>query len=282
MPTLEVPGAEINYEISGSGEPLLMIRGVGSHLGWWNSDFKAALQDRFSLVLYDHRGTGGSVHKDGEYTIPLIADDAATLLQGLGIEKAHIFGISLGGMVAQEIVLRHPQVVKTLVLGCTHCGGERVVWPSPEVVQILLARAQEESGGKVGQAWLEAAFTSEFVQENPKVIAGYTEKAADRPTSPDIYRLQAMAAAAFDAWERLPSITAPTWIMHGERDAMIPPENAFVPENRIPFAHLILLPGMGHDFTVQNPFYSAWLLTGILCKSCFGDEGHDGQVVNIE
>lgn len=244
MPTLEVPGAEINYEISGSGEPLLMIRGIGSHLGWWHPEFKAALEERFSLILYDHRGTGGSVHKDGEYTIPLLADDAAALLQGLGIDKAHVFGISLGGMVAQEIALRHPQVVKTLVLGCTHCGGERVVWSSPEVLQIVLARSQEESGGKVDQAWLEAAFTPEFVQENPEAIAGYVERAVDRPTPPDIYRLQAMAAAAFNSWERLPSIATPAWILHGERDIIMLPENALVLEERIPFARLILLPGI--------------------------------------
>ena len=274
MPTLEVPGAEINYEINGSGEPLLTIRGIGSHLGWWDPEFRAALQERFFLVLYDHRGTGGSVHKAGEYTIPLLADDAAALLRGLGIEKAHVFGISLGGMVAQEIVLRHPQVVKTLVLGCTHCGGERVIWPSPEVLQIVLSRAQEESDGKVDQDWLKAAFTPEFVQENPDAIAGYVDRAADRPTPPDIYRLQAMAGAAFDSWEWLPSIATPTWILHGERDAIMPPENPFILEERTPFARLVLLPSMGHDFAVQNPFYSAWLLTGILCrKSCFGDGG---------
>lgn len=264
MPLMEVPGGSINYAVEGSGEPLLMIRGYGSHLGWWEPSFKAALKERFSLILYDHRGTGRSVHGEGEYTIARLADDAAALLAGLGVDEARLFGLSMGGMVAQEVALRHPALPSVLVLGATHCGGERVVMPSPEVARILLARADLAESEGVREEWLEAVFTPGFAGENPEAAAAYLERAAVLPVPPEVVRLQAAAVAAFDSWDRLPDIRTPTWVLHGELDSIVPPANARVLEERIPFARAVFLPELGHDFTAQDPRYSARLLTGML------------------
>ncbi len=265
MALIEVPGGELYCEVAGSGEPLLLIRGYGSHLGWWEPEFLQALRERFTLVLYDHRGTGWSSHREGDYTIARLADDAAALLSSLGIENARVFGLSMGGMVAQEIALRHPGLTSVLVLGATNCGGERTVAPAPEVIKILLARADASTAGEVGRDWLEAVFTPAFVRENPDAVAAYLERAEVLPTAPEVVRLQAEAVAAFSSWDRLPGISVPTWILHGELDSIVPPANARLLEGRIPFARTVFLPGMGHDFTAQNPRYAAWLLTGMLC-----------------
>lgn len=265
MPFMRVPGARIHYVVEGAGEPLLMIRGYGSHLGWWEPSFRRALAERFSLILYDHRGTGESVHEGGDYTVAVLANDAVALLRGLGIGKARVFGLSMGGMVAQEIALREPELVDTLVLGATHCGGDKAVPPEPEVMRILLARAELASGSELPAEWVDAVFTPGYAREDPEAVAAYLERAAALPTPPEIVRLQALAVAAFDSWERLPSIAVPTWILHGERDAIVPPRNALVLESRIPFARAVFLPGTGHDFTAQNPRYAAWLLIGMLC-----------------
>jgi len=262
MALIEVPGARLHYRLAGEGEPLLMIRGYGSHLGWWDPLFLRELQQRFTLALYDHRGTGRSRHEEGDYTIPGLADDAAALLKGLGIKKAYVFGLSLGGMVAQEFALRHPHLINVLVLGATNCGGENAVLPAPEVVKLLLSRA--EGGGEISEEWMHAVFTPEFVRKNPGAVKAYQERAAVLPTPTDILGLQVQAVSSFYTWDRLPQVTVPTWILHGEMDVIVPPPNAFILRMRIPWASALILPGLGHDFPAQDPLYSSWILKAIL------------------
>lgn len=266
MALMEIPGAQLHYRVAGEGEPLLMIRGYGSHLGWWDPRFLDELRLDFTLILYDHRGTGRSRHEGGEYTIARLADDASALLEGLGLKKVHVFGLSLGGMVAQELALRHPNRVRVLVLGATNCGGHKAVPPDPEVAGLLLARAR--SGGEMGEEWMRAVFTPEFVRENPGAVEAYRKRAAVLPTPPHILGLQVRAVSSFDTWDRLPRITHPTWIVHGERDVIVPPANALVLRMRIPWSCPVILPGLGHDFPAQDPSYSSWIMRGILrCDS---------------
>jgi len=264
MPSVKLPGARINFSVSGSGEPLLMIRGYGSHLGWWDPDLISALEKNFQLILYDHRGTGYSIHTSGDYSILTLAEDAMGLIEKLGIKKVNVFGLSMGGMVAQEIAINYADSVKTLVLGATHCGGTTLIQPAPQVMQTMLARAQEGRREILDDTWLAITFTPNFLYENPQAVNAYLERAADRPTEPEIVALQAQAAAEFDTCDRLPAITSPTWILHGQFDVIVPVGNAFMLQSRIPFSRLLILPGLGHDFTAQSPAYVAWLLTNIL------------------
>ncbi|OFW56348.1 MAG: hypothetical protein A2Y75_03880 [Candidatus Solincola sediminis] len=264
LPSIKLPGGRINYQVSGSGEPLLMMRGYGSHLGWWDPEFISILEESFQLILYDHRGTGHSVHTSGDYSILTLAKDAAGLVEKLGFEKVNVFGLSLGGMVAQELAIAWPGRIKSLVLGATHCGGATLVPPSPEVMQIMLERAREGRREPIDETWLAIAFTPAFLLENPRAVKAYLERAAKLPTDPEIISLQAQAAAVFDACNRDPAITSPTWILHGQFDAIVPVGNAFVLQSHIPFSRILILPGLGHDFTVQSPSYAAWLLTNII------------------
>ncbi len=264
MPSMKLPGARINYQVSGSGEPLVMVRGYGSHLGWWNPEFVSILEKNFQVILYDHRGTGHSLHVSGDYSILTLAEDAAGLIEKLGMGKVNVFGLSLGGMVAQELAINWPDRVKTLVLGSTHCGGSALIPPTPEVMQRMLARAQEGDHEPVDENWLAIAFTPSFPLENPTAIREYLERAENLPTEPGIMALQVKAAAEFDACDRDPAIAAPTWILHSQFDAIVPVGNAFVLQSRIPFSRLVILPALGHDFPAQSPSYAGWLLTNIL------------------
>jgi 3-oxoadipate enol-lactonase len=261
MPTAVVPGAIIYYEMNGEGPPLLLARGYGSHSGWWEPSFLAALRERFTVIVYDHRGTGRSRHLEGDYTIPALAGDAVCLLEALGTGPAHVYGHSMGGMVAQELALGHPYRVDRLVLGATHCGGRHAVMPAPEVVRLLASRA---GGAEMGGEWLRTVLTPGFARRHADKTAAYLERAAVLPVPPEVVGLQADAVSAFDTWDRLSGLRAPTLVLHGGDDLVVPPANARVLGGRIPGARVEMLAGMGHDFTVQDPAASAALLTAFL------------------
>lgn len=261
---MKVQDGEIHYRLLGEGPPLLMMRGYGSHLGWWDPAFLDGLKERFTLVLYDHRGTGSSRHLCGEYTIPLLADDAAALIENLAYDKVLVFGISMGGMVAQELALRHPGRIRVLVLAATSCGGDRTVPPAPAVMKLLLSRAGGDQAGGIGMDWLEAVFTPEFVRKCPDAVQAYLDRANQLPTPPAVMEMQAKAVSSFSSWDRLPSITCPTWILHGERDSIVPVPNAFVLQAGIPWGRAVILPGLGHDFPAQDPLYSSFIVKGVL------------------
>src|SRR5262249_55380769 len=122
MPKIRVDDIDIHYEVRGKGAPLLLIMGSQGNLDWWPEELKQGLEKHFRLIMFDNRGAGRTGEVDGQYRIPQMADDAAGLLEALEIPRAHVFGVSMGGMIAQEFALRHPKRVDHLVLGCTHPG----------------------------------------------------------------------------------------------------------------------------------------------------------------
>src|SRR3954454_2143417 len=137
MSHLTVGGRRLFHQRRGAGEPLLLIQGMsGTHLSW-GEPFVADLEREFAVVAYDHRGIGRSDPVSAPFSIADLADDAAGLLDALGWDTAHVLGISMGGMVAQELILRHPERVRTLALGCTYCGGPGSQLAGPEVFQAL-------------------------------------------------------------------------------------------------------------------------------------------------
>ena len=261
MPKVAVPGGEIDYRLVGEGRALLLIRGYGSHKGWWDPRFLEPLSRHLQLILYDHRGTGGSSHYGGEYTIELLAGDAASLLLGLGLEKVGVFGLSMGGMVAQELALGWPSLVGRLVLGATHCGGERALPPSPRTARALKARA---AGEGVEEEWLRAVFTADFVIREKEAVGSYLQRAAQDPVPAETVSLQAEAVAGFDSWGRLPRLSVPTLILHGEEDGIVPVENGRLLSERIPGSRLLTFPGVGHDFTAQVPREAAAAIISFL------------------
>jgi 3-oxoadipate enol-lactonase len=137
MPSVRVAEIELSYERAGSGPPLLMIMGMSGTFDHWNAEFLDDLREDFDTIVYDHRGVGASSRLEGPVTIAQLAEDAVGLLGALEIDSAHVLGVSMGGMVAQELALAHPERIRTLALGCTYCGGKGGALTSKDVLRRL-------------------------------------------------------------------------------------------------------------------------------------------------
>jgi pimeloyl-ACP methyl ester carboxylesterase len=250
---------DLHHVRRGRGEPLLLIQGMsGTHVAW-GEPFLTALEDRFEIVAYDHRGIGYSPDTREPFTIRDLADDAAALLDALGWETAHVAGISMGGMVAQELAIAHGARIRTLTLGCTYAGGPTGVLADPATLQELSAAML--SGDR------ERALRTGFViNVSPGFGADeanyppYREMALAVPTRLRTIMLQMQAVAGHDTSARLATIDAPTLVIHGTADRMLPPANGRAIAAAIPGARLELLDGVGHLFWWEQPERSAALI----------------------
>jgi pimeloyl-ACP methyl ester carboxylesterase len=259
MPTAGVNGQELHYLQRGEGEPLLLIQGMsGTHLSW-GEEFLALLERDFALTIFDNRGVGHSSRVEEPFSIADMADDTAGLLDALGIDRAHVLGISMGGMIAQQLALRHAGRIRTLALGCTYSGG-----PGS-------ARTSDAIGARLAQAWLsgdreQAIRTGWEVNVSPAFAASEERYAAFRENvlaarvALAVIMLQAQAIGGHDVAARLGDIDVPTLVIHGDRDEMLPVENGRMIAARIPGARLEVLEGVGHMFWVEEPARSAELI----------------------
>lgn len=139
MPKVRVNDIQMFYEVHGEGFPLIMIMGLTGNTNWWDPRWIQTLSEKFKIIAFDNRGAGRTDISDREYSIKLFADDTAGLMDALGIPRADVLGISMGGMIAQEFVLNYPEKVKKVVLCSTHCGGAKSVQASEEVLGTLTA-----------------------------------------------------------------------------------------------------------------------------------------------
>jgi 3-oxoadipate enol-lactonase len=264
MPTMELAtGPTVNYVRRGDGEPLLLVQGMsGTHLSW-GEPFLAELERDFDLVAYDHRGVGRSSAVSEPFTIVELADDAAALMDALGWESAHVAGISMGGMVAQELALRHPDRIRTLTLGCTYSGGEGSALASSEVSS-KLAEAMMSGDADRAIATAYEVNVSPGYGADKSAYATFYEMATALPTPVPVIMLQMQAIQAHDTLDRLERITAPTLVIHGTEDEMLPHANAVLIASRIPGARLETLEGVGHMFWWEQPERSAAAIRGLV------------------
>jgi 3-oxoadipate enol-lactonase len=259
MPQAAVDGISLYYERRGAGEPVLLIQGMsGTHLAWGDA-FLAGLGDDVEIVTYNHRGVGTSTPQDRPFAIAQLADDAAGLLDALEWDRAHVLGISMGGMVAQELALRHPGRVRSLTLGCTYPGGAQGQLADPALIQELagaLLSGDRERALRTGfAANLSAAHVADEAHWPP-----FQAMAAALPVAVPVIMLQMQAVMGHDASARLGSIEAPTLVVHGTEDRMLPVANGELIARLIPHARLELLEGVGHMFWWEQPERSAALV----------------------
>jgi pimeloyl-ACP methyl ester carboxylesterase len=250
---------ELHHVRSGSGEPLLLIQGMSGHHLHWGEPFMSALEPQFDTVAIDHRNTGLSPRVEGPFTLADLADDAVGKLDELGLDAAHVVGISMGGMVAQELVLRHPERVRTLVLGCTYAGGAGQALSSPEVMQILAEGMQSGDRETAMRAAWGVNVSEAFAAERANWETFY-EIAQTRPVPVEVIMRQMQAIAQHDTNARLSDITAPTLVIHGTADQMLPASNGEAIARAIPGARYEPLDGVGHMFWVEQPQRSAELI----------------------
>jgi pimeloyl-ACP methyl ester carboxylesterase len=246
MPKVKVDDIQIYYEVKGEGFPLVMINGLGGNLEGWDPRLVEGLSKGFKLVMFDNRGAGRTDISNREYTIRLFADDTAGLMNTLGISKAHILGISMGGMIAQELVLNYPEKVAKLVLWSTCSGGSKDVQSSKEVSRMLTDDTSKMSQEEQKRMLLPLVLTDDFIEKNPDFVKLAVQLALKHPISEEAYMRQLNAVRKFNAYDRLHQIKAPTLILHGRKDVLIPPENGSILAEAIPNAKLVYFEKSAH------------------------------------
>ena len=252
-------GLKIRYEIRGAGAPLALIMGFSGSGRSWGEPFLKLLADRFKIFMIDNRGTGESDKPDQSWKLTDMADDVACVLEHAGTPASHVYGISMGGMIAQEYALKYPARVKGLVLGCTNCGASHSVAANPENIAKLMPQpgmnpieaAKLAFSVACGKAFLGSAAGQQTLTERMMESANY-------PITPaHTYMRQAEAIGGFDTFARLGEIKAPTLVIHGDDDNIVPVGNAEILHQGIAGSKLKILPGAGHMFFWERPGDSA-------------------------
>jgi len=247
MPFTENRAAKIYWDEQGSGEPLLLIMGLSYASNMWHRT-RPFLAQNFRTIAFDNRGVGQSDAPAGIYPIAQMASDTAAVLDAANIASAHVFGVSMGGMIAQEFTLQYPHRVRSLILGCTNAGGPHVVRAASEVLQILTRQGmtpQEQTEAIIPYIY-DAATPRKQIDEDMVIRMKWY------PT-PQGYFGQLQGILAWEAYSRIAQITAPTLVIHGETDQLIPVANAHLIAERIPHAQLTLIPHASHIFETDQP-----------------------------
>lgn len=256
MPTAQRDDLSLHYEITPTagpdgGFPVLLVMGLGvSATGWWRT--VPVLAESREVIAFDNRGVGRSDRPPGPYSTPEMADDAIAVLDAAGVDRAHVYGISLGGAIAQEIALCHPERVAGLVLGATLPGGERTVMPDEATLTFFRRRAEMPA---LEAVWASVPYSYGPVtrRERAQRIADDLEQRLRFPVEPESYSAQLAASLGHDASDRLGQITAPTLVVHGEEDRMVPAKNARALADAIPGARLELWPDASHIYPTDEP-----------------------------
>lgn len=250
MSKVKTNGINLYYEVHGAGEPLLLIMGLGANVTNWEAQVPVFARE-FQVISFDNRGAGRSDKPQERYSIHQMADDAIGLMDELGVKSAHVFGMSMGGMIAQEIALRHPDRVRSLVLGATQAGGPGAVRPNPATIQqfVSLAGLPPLQAIDIG---LTLFYSPEFIAENKVTLVGRSMSNIPLMAPGHALQKQVMAVIGFSAHGRLKDIRVPTLILHGTADKIVPFANSAVLKKGIKDSKLIEYPGVGHGFLYER------------------------------
>jgi 3-oxoadipate enol-lactonase len=258
MPSVEAAGTELYYERAGEGEPMLLIQGMSANLLAWGDVFRPLLEPSFDCIAFDNRGMGRSGRAALPFTIADLAGDALGLLDALEIETAHVVGISMGGAIAQELALAHPERIRTLTLGATFCGGPEASLMSPEDLQMLGAAYASGDPEQVFRAMWVINISPAHRADDSNFDA-FREMGSRLPAPRPVVAQQMQACAEHDTSERLHELSMPTLVIHGTADRLIDVSNGKQIARLIP-APLEPLEEVGHMFWWEQPERSAELI----------------------
>ena len=247
-------GQEIYYEVHGEGDPLVLVMGIGYDSSLWGLHQVPALSRRFQVIVLDNRDAGRSTRARGEYTIEDMADDVAGVLDALGIQRAHLLGLSMGALIAQEFAVRYPRRVDRLVLCGPDAAPARDVFHPIAVWQAV--KESDQSGSVFVAQQLTWLFSAGF-RRNATAVRQTVELLSSNPNpvAADAYARQAQAYLGYDPATRPGSITAPTLVVVGEQDLLTPPWIAREVAANIPGAQLEIIRGDGasHVVPLERP-----------------------------
>jgi pimeloyl-ACP methyl ester carboxylesterase len=235
-------------EARGDGPPLLLVMGLG-YARWGWDPVVEPLSRRYRVITFDNRGIGESDKPPGPYSARVMAEDAIRVLDEHGVERAHVVGTSLGGMIAQELALGWPGRVDRLVLACTTPGGLYAA-PPPTSFLRLLAEAPVREPLVMLRRFIENALAP--TAPTALVERLYERRLAD-PPDPVGWQAQAVAGTTYDGYDRVSRIAAPTLVVHGTEDNVVAAANAEILGRLIPNARVELLGGCGHLFFWEQP-----------------------------
>ena len=247
MSFVENQGTKIYWDEQGQGAPVLLIMGLGYTSVMWHRT-RPVLAQHFRTIAFDNRGVGLSDVPSGPYSIATMASDTAAVLDAAGVARAHVFGVSMGGMIAQEFALQYPARTRSLILGCTSPGGPSAVRAESSVADILVARGMtlEQARDAILPYIYDAATPREKIDEDTRVRERWLP-------SLEGYMAQLLGILAWESYSRIAQITAPTLVIHGKSDALVPPGNGELIAARIPGAKLVLLEHASHLFPTDQP-----------------------------
>ncbi len=250
MATVKANGVELYYEVHGAGEPLLLIMGLGANAANWHAQVPV-LSREFQVIAFDNRGAGRSEKPGGSYSIHQMADDSAALMEQLGIASAHVFGMSMGGMIAQELILQHPARVRSLVLGGTMAGGPTSVRPEASTIKdfVRLTTLPPAEALEIG---LSLLYSDEFIAANKPTLVKRAIEFSHLMAPMQALQRQVMAVLGFNAHSRLHHVEVPTLILHGTVDKIVPYPNSDILLDRISDSRLITYEGAGHGLLVER------------------------------
>ena len=252
--TVPANGQELYYELHGDGPPLVLVMGIGYDSSLWTLAQVPVLSTQFQVILVDNRDAGRSSKARQPYTIADMADDLAGLLDELGIQRSHVLGLSMGGMIAQEFALRHGDRLDRLVLAGTGAAPARSAVDPIHIWNWV--KANDATGEMFGGQQFVSLFSTTFLR-NHQAVRDTAELLANNPhpMSPEAYRRQAAAYLQFNALDRLAAITAPTLVIVGEQDLLTPPWIAREVAEAITGARLEVIPGDGssHLVAIERP-----------------------------
>jgi pimeloyl-ACP methyl ester carboxylesterase len=251
MERVRVNGVELAYAIGGKGPPLVMIHGAQGDQTMF-AGLSAACAGDFRVLTFDQRGSGLSEKPDIDYSIAMLADDTAALMEHLSFAPAHVIGVSMGGMIAQELALRHPAKLRSLVLGCTTPGGPHQVPVEGDAMATAYSLTPMPAEER-GRALARAVYSKGHLERHPEIIAAMIEARRQRPIDPVALSHRMKALSAHDTYDRLPRISCPTLVITGKDDALIAWENSRILAERVPGARLEVLDPAGHCFWLERP-----------------------------
>jgi 3-oxoadipate enol-lactonase len=245
--TTQVGSHTVYYDESGAGHPLIFMSGLAStRMGWWKQIEPFA--KKFRVINLDNRDAGDSALGTGPYTIADMAEDIAGVVKNLNLGRAHIVGISMGGMIAQELAIRHPDLVDKLVLVSTTAGGPTGVNAKPEIAALLMRNEGEDIETRVRRTFTAIAGEG-YMAKHPEDLDQIVKNSVAKPMSLESYQRQLGACIVHfgkGTTERLAQITAPTLVVHGDYDPLIPYPNGKYLAEHIKGAQLATYPGVGH------------------------------------